>query len=138
MAAADFRARHPESASSLTGCPVGRAGIDLVDPMLYAGGDAPATWRRLRAGNRLHWQQVDAERGFWSAVRFADAERVLRDHAAFTTRKGGFRMIQRERKCSSLAFAFFPQSEASCTASSSVCNRPLSMARRANAFLGPM
>jgi hypothetical protein len=62
----------------------------------------------------------------------------LRDHAAFTTRKGGFRIIQRERKCSSLAFAFFPQSEASCTASSSVCNRPLSMARRANAFLGPM
>ena len=35
----------------------------------------------------------------------------LGDHAAFTTRKGGFRIIQREKKCRSLAFAFFPQSE---------------------------
>jgi cytochrome P450 len=88
MAAADFRAGRPGSVSPLGGCPAGRADIDLVDPMLYAGGDAPATWRRLRAGDQLHWQQVDAGRGFWSAVRFDDAERVLRDHGAFTSERG--------------------------------------------------
>jgi hypothetical protein len=36
----------------------------------------------------------------------------LRDHSAFTTREGGFRIIEREKKCRSLAFAFFPQSRA--------------------------
>ncbi|MBY8854646.1 cytochrome P450, partial [Saccharothrix sp. MB29] len=44
--------------------------------------------RELRAIDGVSWRQVDAERGFWSAVRFADADLVLRDHATFTSERG--------------------------------------------------
>jgi cytochrome P450 len=56
--------------------------------MLYAGGGAPEVWRHLRAQDRLSWQQVDAKRGFWSVVRFDDADQVLRDYASFTSERG--------------------------------------------------
>ncbi|MEU3056962.1 cytochrome P450 [Streptomyces griseus] len=71
-----------------SGCPVRNGGIDLVDPMLYSDGDAPAMWRRLRAMDTLHWQQVDDENGFWSVVAYDDADRVLRDWAVFTSERG--------------------------------------------------
>ncbi|MGW4568520.1 cytochrome P450 [Streptomyces sp. NPDC004561] len=73
-------------------CPFARltaaTDADLVDPTLYGGGDAPAVWRELRARDRLHWQQVDAERGFWSAFHYADADLVLRDATTFTSERG--------------------------------------------------
>jgi len=81
----------PDSASATrpSGCPVvHHGGLDLVDPMLYSDGDAPAIWRRLRARDSLHWQQVDDRNGFWSVVTYDDADRVLRDWAVFTSERG--------------------------------------------------
>ncbi|MFD4911718.1 cytochrome P450 [Streptomyces virginiae] len=72
----------------ISGCPVHNGGLDLVDPMLYSDGDAPAIWRRLRALDTLHWQQVDKDNGFWSVVSYEDADRVLRDWAVFTSERG--------------------------------------------------
>lgn len=69
-------------------CPVHLGRDDLVDPTLYSDGNAYNVWRELRAIDGLSWRQVDAERGFWSAVRFADADQVLRDHATFTSERG--------------------------------------------------
>lgn len=36
----------------------------------------------------LDWHQVDANRGFFSIVKYADADRVLRDAATFTSERG--------------------------------------------------
>ncbi|RSM90729.1 cytochrome P450 [Kibdelosporangium aridum] len=69
-------------------CPMHLGGDDLVDPNLYSDGSAYEVWRRLRATEGLSWQQVDAERGFYSAVRFADADYVLSNHALFTSERG--------------------------------------------------
>jgi cytochrome P450 len=63
-------------------------GPDLVDPHLYSSGAAGAIWRKLRTLDRLHWQQVDDERGFWSVVHYREADRVLRDTATFTSERG--------------------------------------------------
>jgi cytochrome P450 len=69
-------------------CPVHRGTTDLVDPLLYTDGDAHAVWRELRELDGLSWHQVDAERGFWSLVKFADADFVLRHTALFTSERG--------------------------------------------------
>ncbi|MER6301343.1 cytochrome P450 [Kitasatospora sp. NPDC001539] len=70
-------------------CPVtGGAAADLVDPRLYSDGDAWRIWQRMRAEKTLGWHQVDAERGFWSVVKYADSDLVLRDAATFTSERG--------------------------------------------------
>jgi cytochrome P450 len=76
------------SAAAVSRCPVHIGSDDLVDPTLYSDGAAYEVWRRLRDLDGLSWQQVDRRRGFWSAVRFEDAERVLRDWASFTSERG--------------------------------------------------
>jgi cytochrome P450 len=70
------------------GCPVHAGTTDLVDPHLYSDGDAHAVWRQLREIDRLSWQQVDAERGFWSVVKFRDVDHVLRNTRLFTSERG--------------------------------------------------
>lgn len=70
------------------GCPVHIGSIDLVAPDLYSDGRAYDAWRELRAVDGLSWQPVDGRGGFWSAVRFADADRVLREWASFTSERG--------------------------------------------------
>lgn len=70
-------------------CPVLHAGqVDLGNPALHSDGDAHALWRRLRGLDGLHWQPARDGGGFWSVVRFDNADRVLRDHAAFTSERG--------------------------------------------------
>lgn len=69
-------------------CPVHPAQADLVDPRLYSGGDVYGLWREIRALDRLHWQQVDADRGFWSVVHYHEADQVLRDTGTFTSERG--------------------------------------------------
>jgi len=73
-----------------SGCPVshGPAGWGIADPALYSDGDFRDRWRRLRALDRLTWQQVDARNGFWSVVKYHDADQVLRDAATFTSERG--------------------------------------------------
>jgi cytochrome P450 len=70
------------------GCPVHLAKTDFVDPKLYSDGDAHTEWGKLRRLDRLSWQQVDADRGFWSVVRFDDTEFVLRNTDLFTSERG--------------------------------------------------
>jgi cytochrome P450 len=70
------------------GCPLHVGSDDLVAPTLYSDGTAYQVWRRLRGLDGLSWQQVDSDRGFWSAARFEDADRVLRDWASFTSERG--------------------------------------------------
>ncbi|RAG87126.1 cytochrome P450 [Streptacidiphilus pinicola] len=69
-------------------CPFAPAGPDLVDPRLYSHGDAPRLWRELRERDGLHWQQVDADRGFWSVVHYREADLVLRDTDTYTSERG--------------------------------------------------
>jgi len=70
-------------------CPVGdTSSLGIADPMLFSGGDYRATWEHLRGLDRLTWQQVDARRGFWSVVKYADADLVLRDFETFTSERG--------------------------------------------------
>ncbi|UED87785.1 cytochrome P450 [Streptomyces profundus] len=71
-----------------SGCPVGLGTTDLVDPTLYSGGDPHPEWARLRALDSLSWHQVDADRGFWSVVKYADTEFVLRNTELFTSERG--------------------------------------------------
>jgi cytochrome P450 len=60
----------------------------LVDPSLYSAGNAPDIWRKMRELDELVWHQVDTDRGFWSIVKYADADLVLRDSATFTSERG--------------------------------------------------
>lgn len=69
-------------------CPMHAGPADLVDPQLYSDGDPHEIWRALRRHEPVSWQQVDAERGFWSVTTHADADVVLRDHALFTSERG--------------------------------------------------
>ncbi|MFJ5561764.1 cytochrome P450, partial [Streptomyces sp. NPDC093250] len=69
-------------------CPFRPPVTDLVDPTLYSSGAAPDVWREMSALDRLHWQQVDADRGFWSVVTYAEADQVLRDTNTFTSERG--------------------------------------------------
>ena len=69
------------------GCPVHAGSADLIDPGLYSGGGACAVWDRLRGLARLSWSQA-GDTGFWSAVKYQDADRVLRDTVPFTSERG--------------------------------------------------
>ncbi|MET0236333.1 MAG: cytochrome P450 [Kibdelosporangium sp.] len=74
--------------STVSRCPIHIGRDDLVDPTLYSDGNAYDVWRQLRAVDGLSWRQVDESRGFFSAVRFDDAEFVLSNHAVFTSERG--------------------------------------------------
>ncbi len=74
--------------TSASACPIDLAGADLVDPALYSDGGAVDVWRRLRQLDGLSWHQAGADRGFWSVVKYADADLVLRDTATFTSERG--------------------------------------------------
>ncbi|HLM87703.1 MAG TPA: cytochrome P450 [Streptosporangiaceae bacterium] len=75
-------------AGDAAGCPAGAASLDLSDPVLYSEGDYRSAWEELRGMDRLTWYQVDDRRGFWSVLRYHDADRVLRDPATFTSERG--------------------------------------------------
>ncbi|WP_030776216.1 cytochrome P450 [Streptomyces sp. NRRL S-920] len=62
--------------------------VNLADPDLYAVGDPHAVWRTLRERAPVHWQPVGDSLGFWSVTRYTDVERVLEDHASFTSERG--------------------------------------------------
>jgi cytochrome P450 len=74
--------------AAISRCPVVGGQPDLVDPLLHSDGEAHDVWRRLRGLDRLSRHQVDAERGFWSVVKFSDTEFVLRNPALFTSERG--------------------------------------------------
>ncbi|MBB5872712.1 cytochrome P450 [Allocatelliglobosispora scoriae] len=57
---------------------------DLADPAVFAAGGQHEAWRELRQHSPVHRHPS----GFWSVTGYADVERVLRDHAAFTSERG--------------------------------------------------
>lgn len=62
--------------------------VNLIDSSLYSSGDPHAVWAQMRREDPVRWQPVGDELGFWSVVRFADGELVLRDHTRFTSQRG--------------------------------------------------
>jgi cytochrome P450 len=70
------------------GCPVYAGPAELADAALYSDGDAYAVWERLRGLDQLSWSQVGENTGFWSVVKYSDADRVLRETASFTSERG--------------------------------------------------
>jgi len=74
--------------SSAAGCPVNLGSASLVDPTLYSDGNAYTIWREMREQDGLVWHQVNEDRGFWSIVKYADTDLVLRDAATFTSERG--------------------------------------------------
>ncbi|WP_327582114.1 cytochrome P450 [Nonomuraea sp. NBC_00507] len=72
------------------GCPVSTAARGLADPMLYADLDFRfrEKWTDLRNQDHLEWEQIDERNGFWSVVKYRDADRVLRDAQTFTSERG--------------------------------------------------
>lgn len=76
------------SDQTAAGCPVTSAPLDLSDPLLYSEGDYRGAWEKLRTMDQLTWQQVDGRGGFWSVLRYHDADRVLRDPGTFTSERG--------------------------------------------------
>jgi cytochrome P450 len=61
---------------------------DLIDPILHSSSGAHDVLRELSRMDGLYWHQVDADRGFWSVVKYADTDQVLRDAATFTSERG--------------------------------------------------
>lgn len=62
--------------------------VSLMDPGLFSAGDPHAVWTQMRREDPVRWQPVGDDHGFWSVVRFADGEMVLRDHTRFTSQRG--------------------------------------------------
>lgn len=76
----------PGAASS--GCPIDHGARTLADPALFTGFDFRDMWARMREADGLEWTQVDERNGFWSVVKYEDADRVLRDANLFTSERG--------------------------------------------------
>lgn len=72
----------------IEGAPLDLDSVNLIDPGLYSSGDPHAVWAKMRHDDPVRWQQVDEDLGFWSVVRYADGEAVLRDHTRFTSQRG--------------------------------------------------
>lgn len=61
--------------------------VDLSDANLYVTGDPHRIWRAMLDRDPIRWQEA-AGGGFWSVTRYADVDRVLRDHTEFTSERG--------------------------------------------------
>ncbi|GIH25272.1 cytochrome P450 [Acrocarpospora phusangensis] len=64
------------------------AGVDLADPGLYRGACQHALWRTMREHAPVHWQSAPNGTGFWSVTRYADCDRILRDHQNYSSVDG--------------------------------------------------
>lgn len=62
--------------------------IDLYDPQLYPSGSKHAAWQTLRREAPVWWHERPGQPGFWSVTRYADCERVLKDHHRFSSASG--------------------------------------------------
>lgn len=62
--------------------------IDLYDPELYRSGSKHAAWLTLRRQAPVWWHERPGQPGFWSVTRYADCERVLKDHQRFSSSSG--------------------------------------------------
>lgn len=89
-----------------SGTPPAPADIDLSDARLYSDGEPHAAWRVLRESDPVSWQPVPGRGGFWSVTRYADAQRVMLDHATFSSTSGVFlNLLGRSEPASGQQFA---------------------------------
>jgi len=80
--------RTAPAAAPPVGCPVGSAAASLAHSAAFAELGFRSVWARMREEDHLEWTQVDERNGFWSVVRYADVDRVLRDAQTFTSERG--------------------------------------------------
>jgi cytochrome P450 len=80
--------------------------VDLADPGLYSDGEPHAIWQLLRERDPVHWQPVAGRGGFWAITRYAEAQRVMTDHATFSSTGGVFlNLLGRSEPASGEQFA---------------------------------
>nr|WP_239064120.1 MULTISPECIES: cytochrome P450 [unclassified Streptomyces] len=69
--------------------PVDLSSVDLVGPEAFRSGDQHRVWRHLRTHAPVWWHQPrQGGTGFWCVTRYADCERVLKDHQTFSSEAG--------------------------------------------------
>lgn len=67
----------------------GRCPVDLLDAGVFAAGQDPEMFARLRAEAPLFWNPGPGEEhGFWSVTRYADVEAVAKDSERFVNAHG--------------------------------------------------
>jgi cytochrome P450 len=64
-------------------------GIDLTDLDVWERGVPHEWFAALRREEPLYWQDEERGRGFWSLTRYEDVVEVSRDHATFSSERGG-------------------------------------------------
>ncbi len=62
--------------------------VDLADPNLYAFGQPEQVWAELRRHRPVHFVGRSDGTGFWAITRYAEAVRVLKDPATFSSARG--------------------------------------------------
>ncbi len=62
--------------------------MDLTDHAAHALTDPHLHWARLRSVDPVSWHPEEDGPGFWSVTRYADAARILRDPASFSSERG--------------------------------------------------
>lgn len=86
---AETAAETPAAAApAASGCPIDHGARTLADPKLFTGFDFRPMWDRMRQADTLEWTQADERNGFWSIVKYHDADHVLRDAKTFTSERG--------------------------------------------------
>jgi len=68
--------------------PAGLAAIDLYDPESFRSGALHGAWRMLREQAPVWFHERPGATGFWCVTRYADCERVLKDHRTFSSEHG--------------------------------------------------
>jgi len=68
--------------------PAGLAAIDLHDPESFRSGALHGAWRMLREQAPVWFHERPGGTGFWCVTRYADCERVLKDHRTFSSEHG--------------------------------------------------
>ncbi|MEV7996187.1 cytochrome P450 [Streptomyces sp. NPDC086077] len=67
---------------------VALTGIDLFSPEGFRSGNQHPVWQHLRETAPVWWHEVPGQHGFWCVTRYADCERVLKDHRTFSSEHG--------------------------------------------------
>lgn len=71
-------------------------GLDISDLDLWEEGPPFGLFARLRREAPVHWSPLAAypdEAGFWSVTRWEDIHRISRDHATFSSERGGILLL---------------------------------------------
>jgi cytochrome P450 len=62
--------------------------VDIYDPDWYLGEDVHETFAELRRDDPVHWQDIDAQAGYWAVLRHADVVHVARHPDVFSAWAG--------------------------------------------------